>query len=123
MGEDFAADTPCGAAAARRTAWGGDSWCERRAGVVAGNISLLYALAGAVLDVAMMPHEDDLLYAQPIDGSPAYYYGFVGEALSYLALDGQFEIHLHLVKAPESGGGYDGDWNAYAADWVTLQRK
>ena len=53
----------------------------RSAAVQAGNLSAAKALRGTVLDIILVPAEDETLYAQPLDGEPAYYYGMVGDAL------------------------------------------
>ena len=79
--DTFEPESACGPAVARRTQFNND-WCARSAAVQAGNLSAAKALRGTVLDIILVPAEDETLYAQPLDGEPAYYYGMVGDALA-----------------------------------------
>ena len=105
----------CGAASASRTQFN-NNWCERLESVVSGNVTLRRALEGAVLDILLMPKEDETLWQQDADG--AYYFGgLVGEVLSVLATEGGFEYNALIVEPPSSDDAYSGNWNEWMLDW------
>ena len=113
----FAPDSACGAAVAQRTQFNND-WCARSAAVQAGNLTTAEALKGAVLDIILVPAEDETLYAQPLDGEPAYYYGLVGDALREIALLGEFEWNAIVVRPPNKDDVYNGSWDKWMMDWT-----
>ena len=113
----FAPDSACGAAVAQRTQFNND-WCARSAAVQAGNLTTAEALKGAVLDIILVPAEDETLYAQPLDGEPAYYYGLVGDALREIALLGEFEWNAIVVRPTNKDDVYNGSWDKWMMDWT-----
>lgn len=105
----------CGAASANRTQFN-NNWCARLESVVSGNVTLRQALQGAVLDIALMPKEDETLLHQNADG--AYYFsGIVGEVLSVLATEGGFEYNAFVVEPPGPNDIYGGVWDKWMFDW------
>ena len=115
--DTFEPESACGPAVARRTQFNND-WCARSAAVQAGNLSAAKALRGTVLDIILVPAEDETLYAQPLDGEPAYYYGMVGDALREIAEEGEFEWNAIVVRPPNTEDAYGGSWDKWMVDWT-----
>ena len=78
-------DADCGPAVAHRTQFNND-WCARLDLVMNGTLTLSTALEGAVLDILLLPKEDETLWIEPADGDK-YFGGIVGEALNYMAAE------------------------------------
>lgn len=109
-------DASCGPATVHRTRFNNDL-CARRASVVAGNITLRQALRGAVLDIVLMPKEDETLWLRNSRGE-YYFSGIVGDALTYAATAGGFEWNAIVVEPPSSADVYAGSWDAWLSDWI-----
>ena len=71
-----------------------------------------------MLDIILVPAEDETLYAQPLDGEPAYYYGLVGDALREIAEEGEFEWNAIVVRPTNKDDVYNGSWDKWMMDWT-----
>jgi hypothetical protein len=101
----------CGQAIAGRTEWNND-WCNRTARLRTGELSLSNALRGAVLDIILVPAEDETLWLGSSFG------GLVGDVLNELARNGGFTWNAFVVRPPQTGDAYGGSWNNWMVDWV-----
>lgn len=101
----------CGQATAGRTEWNND-WCNRTARLRNGELSLSESLRGAVLDIVLVPDEDETLWTGSSFG------GLVGDVLNELAGKGGFSWNAIVVRPPQTGDVYGGSWNAWMEDWV-----
>ena len=82
------ADSEIGAAVPLRTTWTTDL-CSIEASVQAGTVQLDQALVGAVLDIAVLPEEDETLWIVD-DFGVASFGGLVGDVLNEIAASGGF---------------------------------
>ena len=109
-------DAACGGAIQKRTQFNNDL-CQRVATLEAGNTTLSKALQGAVLDILLVPSEDETLWIEPGEGEP-YWGGIVGEALAFVASEGDFEWNALVVGPPHEGDAYGGSWDLWMLDWT-----
>ena len=97
----------CGPAVPNRT-----NWPNKYCGL--DRIQNETRLAGFVLDIVVIPDEDETLILFDKDGN-TYLGGIVGEILNQIATEGRFEFNAIMVDPP--GDEYV-DWTTYALDWV-----
>ena len=101
----------CGPAIQGRTDWNND-WCGREARLRSGELELSDALRGAVIDIVLVPDEDETLWSGNSFG------GLVGDVLNDLASRGGFTWNAIVVRPPHSSDVYGGSWNLWMRDWV-----
>ena len=112
----------CGPAVPIRTTW--TNFCGLEA------IQNKTRLAGIVLDVVLIPSEDETLFLLDAAGK-TYLGGIVGEVLTQIATEGMFEFNAIVVDPPTFDEYHDGkiheddgdedeyhDWTAWAMDWT-----
>ena len=75
-------------------------------------MELSNALRGAVIDIVLVPDEDETLWSGNSFG------GLVGDVLNDLAGRGGFTWNAIVVRPPHTGDAYGGSWNAWMQDWV-----
>lgn len=79
-------------------------------------------LSGIVLDIVLIPSEDETLFLSDAAGN-TYLGGIVGEVLTQIAMEGEFEFNAIVVDPPAFDEGevdednYP-DWTAWALDWT-----
>ena len=87
-------------------------------------------LSGIVLDIVLIPSEDETLFLLDAAGK-TYLGGIVGEVLTQIAMEGFFEFNAIVVDPPKFDEFHDGevhegdgdedeyhDWTAWALDWT-----
>ena len=107
----------CGPAVASRTTW--PDLCDRNAD---GSVSTVDStglavdwLRGQVLDIVLIPDEDETLFLLDGDGN-TYIGGMVGEVITDIAKNGGFEFNAIVVDPPDNA--YEGgSWTLWAEDW------
>jgi len=97
----------CGPAVPNRT-----NWPNKYCGL--DRIQNETRLAGFVLDIVVIPDEDETLILFDNDGN-TYLGGIVGEILTQIASEGRFEFNAIMVDPP---GPEYADWTTFALDWV-----
>lgn len=113
---DQTADAPCGPAVPLRTQWNVDL-CDLNKAAVNRTLLLNKALAGHVIDVVVMPAEDETLWLEDSLGL-ASFGGIVGDVMNEVALQGGFRWNALVVNPPQPGDLYDGSWDLWWQDWV-----
>ena len=82
-------------------------------------------LSGVVLDIVLIPSEDETLFLLDAAGK-TYLGGIVGEVLTQIAMEGTFEFNAIVVDPPTFNEYHEGevdedeyhDWTAWALDWT-----
>ena len=109
-------DADCGEARRGRTTFTLDL-CAIDALVDLGNMSLSNALRGQIVDLLLVPEEDETIWVDNgVD--PSGFAGLVGDVLTDVAIRGGFQWHAYVVRAPKAGDAYDGNWNTWILDWT-----
>mmetsp|Transcript_29211 Transcript_29211/g.85381 ORF Transcript_29211/g.85381 Transcript_29211/m.85381 type:complete len:676 (+) Transcript_29211:74-2101(+) len=111
-------DSDCGPATRNRTVFAENKICTRRHEVLAGNRSMARALEGLVLDIALLPTEDETPYGEPANGDQAFYHGLVGDVINLIAREGGFTWRAVVIKPPKPGDAYDGSRDEFLVDWT-----
>ena len=96
----------CGPAIPNRTSWNNLCGLER--------IQNETRLAGKVLDIVVIPDEDETLILFDKYGN-TYLGGIVGEVLTQIATEGLFEFNAIMVDPPDDAYA---SWTAWALDWT-----
>ena len=97
----------CGPAVPNRTGWP-NNYCGL------DRIQNETRLAGFVLDIVVIPDEDETLILIDEAGN-TYLGGIVGEILNQIATEGRFAFNAIMVDPP---GDEYADWTTYALDWA-----
>ena len=107
----------CGNATRNRRLWGND-WCSLFNQAHEGVLDPAKSLRGLVLDIALVPDEDEILWYEASGLQGAYFGGLVGDMLNKVAELGGFTYNAYVIRPPHASDMYNGSWDGWMKDWV-----